>query len=147
MLESRVQGAQTHLTIPTKKFFNKLSILINLIFLLEHAKNQTISSFCCRDTVNFKILKSSWLVTFFLVSGTKFFPDIGFMQDNRIITKFFNKFKNPHFVTFLANFLILLRFSFLRRFGAFEAQLLSNPMPKVRKNRSNSKKMSGGMDR
>ena len=102
MLESRIQGAQTYLTIPTQTFFNKLSILINLIFLLEHAKNQTISSFCCRDTVNFKILKSSWLVTFFLVSGTKFFPDIGFMQDNRIITKFFNKFKNPHFVAFLA---------------------------------------------
>ena len=102
MLESCVQGAQTHLTIPTQKFFNKLSILINLIFLLEHAKNQTISSFCCRDTVNFKILKSNWLVSFFLVSGTKFFPDIGFMQNNRIITRFFSKFKNPHFVAFLA---------------------------------------------
>ena len=65
MLESCVQGAQTHLTIPTQKFFNKLSILINLIFLLEHAKNQAVSSFCCRDTVNFKILKSDWLIKFF----------------------------------------------------------------------------------
>ena len=83
MLESRVQGAQTHLTIPTQTFFDKLSILINLIFLLEHAKNQAISSFFCKDTVNFKILKSDWLITFFLVSGIKFFSDIGFMQGDR----------------------------------------------------------------
>ena len=81
-LDSRVQGGQTHLTTPTQNFFNKLSILTNLIFLLEHDKSQAISSFCCRDTENFKILKSDWLMTFFLVSGTKFFPDIGFMQDD-----------------------------------------------------------------
>ena len=84
MLESRDRGAQTHLTIPTQKFLNRLSILINLIFLLEHAKNQAkISPFCCRDTVNIKILESDWLITFFLVSGTKFFPDIGFMKDDK----------------------------------------------------------------
>ena len=52
-------------------------------FFLEHAKNQAISSFCCRDTVNFKILQSNWLIIFYLVSGTKFFPDMEFVQDDR----------------------------------------------------------------
>ena len=47
---------------------------------------------------------------------------------------------------FWPNFLILLRLSSLLKVGAFQAQLLSNPMPKFRKNRSNSKKMSGWTD-
>ena len=81
MLESPVQGAQTHLTTPTKELFIQLLILINLNFL-DRAKNQTILSFYSRDTVNFKILQSDWLITFCLVSGTRFFPDIGFVQDN-----------------------------------------------------------------
>ena len=59
------------------------STLIAINFFLEHAKNQAISSFCCRDTVNFKILQSNWLIIFYLVSGTKFFPDMEFVQDDR----------------------------------------------------------------
>ena len=80
MLESSVKGAQTHLTMPTQKFFNQLLIFINLNFF-QHAKNQAISPFYSRDTVNFKILQSDWLIK--LCLGTRFFLDIGFVRDNR----------------------------------------------------------------
>ena len=43
-----------------------------------------ISSFCCRDTVYFKIFQSDWLITFYLVSGTRFFTNMGFAQDDKI---------------------------------------------------------------
>ena len=55
------------------KVFQSTLIFINLIFFLEHAKNQADSSFCFRDTVNFKILQCDWLIAFYLVSGTRFF--------------------------------------------------------------------------
>ena len=75
MLESCVQGAQT------QKFFDQLLIFINLNFF-QHATNQAVSSFYSSDTVNFKILQSNWLITFYLVSGTRFFADTGLVQDN-----------------------------------------------------------------
>ena len=65
------------------KVFQSTLVFINLVFFLEHAKNQSISSFCCRDTVYFKILQSDWLITFYLVSGIRFFANMGSVQDDR----------------------------------------------------------------
>ena len=61
----------------------------------------------------------------------------------QVITKFFNKFKNPYFVAFLAQLPHFIEIFFLWKIRAFHAELLSNSMPKFRKSRSNSKKMSG----
>ena len=83
VLEFRVLGAETHLDHTHPKVFQSVLIFITLFIFLEHAKNQANSSFCCRDTVNFKILQSDWLITFYLVSGTRFFLNMGFAQDDR----------------------------------------------------------------
>ena len=80
---------------PTKPYPPKrFSININFHkfnFFLENAKNQANSSFCCRDTVNFKILQSDWLITFYLFS-TRIFLNMGFVQDDKLLL--WPKFRN-----------------------------------------------------
>ena len=51
----------------------------------QHAKNQAISSFCSGDTADIKMVQSGWMRVFWPISHrTRFFPNMGFTQENSI---------------------------------------------------------------
>ena len=65
--------AHPFLTIPTKKYFDQLLIYVNLY---QHTKNQAISLICSGNMLDWKILQSDWLKTFWPVSQELKFSQI-----------------------------------------------------------------------
>ena len=71
-----------------KKKSDQLLVYVNLY---QHAKNLVISQICSRDMVDWKILQSDWLTTFWPISQVSrkiFSPNMGFVQENRRLYKF-----------------------------------------------------------
>ena len=80
----------------------------------QQAKHQAISVICSGDIINLKILQCDWLRTFWPISQEPKFSQIWALCRNttndinlmikQILIKFFNKFKNPVFGSFLVYF-------------------------------------------
>ena len=87
----------------------------------QHQKNQTISLTCSGDMVDWKILKSDWLKTFWPISQEQRFSIIWDLCKNtandiknireqtqkKLMIKFFNKFKKQFLAHFWSIFPIL----------------------------------------
>ena len=61
------------------KLFNQLLISMNMY---QHAKNHAISSFCCKDLIDLKILQSDWLRTFWFISQETDFSQVWDLYKN-----------------------------------------------------------------
>ena len=51
---------------------------------VQHVKNQAISSICCGDVADIKMVQSVWLKTFWPISKELDFPKYGLCAENSI---------------------------------------------------------------
>ena len=65
--------------MPNQKIFDQLLIFVNLY---QHAKNADVSSICSGEIVDFKILQSDWLITFWQISQELKFSQIWNLCEN-----------------------------------------------------------------